>query len=186
MNNHLVFTVDPNTCIKCKTCEMSCNEYYGLTGSNRRKVLSFLDGLHNTMMHISISCTHCLNPVCVYVCPENNYQKRRDGIVVLDASRCRGCKMCIEICPVQAPKLNPITNRVDKCNFCVDRVSDDLRPVCIENCITGALGMMNINTNELKEKMDHLNKTPLKSYSQPAILILDKASDHTYIREGSQ
>lgn len=183
MSTQIVFTVDPNTCIKCKTCEMSCNEYYGLSGIHRRKVLTFKTETGNTPMHISISCTHCLNPVCVYVCPENNYQKRRDGIVVLDANGCKGCRKCIEACPVQAPKMNPHTNRVDKCNFCVERISDDLRPVCIENCITGALGMMTIETKEFKRIFNNLGKTPIKNYSQPALVVLNNETEQLHIAE---
>ena len=83
------------------------------------------------------------------ICPENNFQIREDGIVVHNPSSCKGCQRCIEACPFDALKLNPKTNRADKCNFCIDRIEQGLRPICVENCITGALGMIKLDTNEI-------------------------------------
>ena len=85
-----------------------------------------------------------MNPVCISICPENNFQKRWDGIVVHEASHCQACMRCITACPFHAPKLNPKTNRADKCNFCIERIDQGLKPVCVENCVTGALSMMEI------------------------------------------
>nr|WP_239094457.1 4Fe-4S dicluster domain-containing protein [Bacillus sp. B15-48] len=131
-----------------------------------------------------MSCNHCLDPVCVYVCQENNFQKRRDGIVVLDPSRCKGCMKCVEACPFSAPKLNPVTNRVDKCNFCVERIDDDLRPVCVKNCITGALGMMTVDTKEIRSNNMKHNEIPLTNYSTPSTQILKRNKKQYFSREG--
>lgn len=160
-------------CIECKTCEMACNEYYGLPGEHRRQVLTFLTE-ESSPFHISMSCNHCLHPVCVYVCQENNFQKRRDGIVVLDPTGCKGCMKCVEACPFNAPKLNPVTNRVDKCNFCVERIDEDLRPVCVENCVTSALGMMIIDTKEIRANHVQYNGVPLANYSTPTTQLVKK------------
>lgn len=184
MSSHVVFFVDPNRCIKCKTCEMSCNEYHGLTGMHRRNVCTYEIDDSNVPVHISISCNHCINPVCVYVCTENSFHKRQDGIVVLDASRCKGCRRCIEACPFHAPKLNPITNRVDKCNFCVERIDQGLRPVCVENCVTGALGMMLVDTKEIKAANLKSSDIPLASYSNPSIYVMNKKKTSHFTREG--
>lgn len=184
MGTQVVFTVDPNACINCKTCEMSCNEYYGLTGIHRRRVLNLVNDKSETSLHVSMSCNHCTNPVCMDVCPENNFQKRRDGIVVLDSSRCKGCKKCVEACPFGAPKLNPNTNRVDKCNFCVERIDEGLRPVCVENCVTGALGMMVVDTKELKDIHHKITNIPMTSYTKPSINIIEKQEKHFSMREG--
>src|SRR5690554_6609706 len=184
MSSHLVFSINPNTCIKCKTCEMSCNEYYGFSNEHRRQVLTFLSEDDDTPFHVSMSCNHCLNPVCVYVCSENNFQKRRDGIVVLDPSRCKGCKKCVEACPYHAPKLNPMTNRVYKCNFCVDRIDEGLRPVCVEDCITSALGMMVVDTKEINSNRLVNADIPLASYSTPTTQVLKRRRKYHFTREG--
>lgn len=184
MGAQVVFSVNPNACINCKTCEMSCNEHYGLTGIHRRSVLNLVNDNAESNLNISMACNHCQNPVCMYVCPENNFQKRRDGIVVLDASGCNGCRKCVDACPFGAPKLNPMTNRVDKCNFCVDRIDEGLRPVCVENCVTSALGMMVVDTKELKDIHEKQTDIPMTSFTKPSINIIEKQSKRILTREG--
>ncbi|MFZ7942815.1 4Fe-4S dicluster domain-containing protein [Neobacillus sp. 19] len=184
MNTQLVFSVDLNRCIDCKTCEMACNDHYGLMGVHRRNVFTYETETDDQRLHISISCNHCINPVCVYVCPENNFQKRADGIVVHEPSRCKACKRCMEACPFHAPKLNPKTNRVDKCNFCVDRIDQGLRPVCVENCTTGALSMMVMDTNEIQSNSFKSADIPLVGYTKPSVNIIKKQQGHTFFREG--
>lgn len=60
---------------------MSCNEYYGLQGEHRRQVLSYVIG-DDTPVHVSMACNHCLHPVCMYVCDENNFLNR--GMLIRD------------------------------------------------------------------------------------------------------
>ena len=91
---------------------------------------------------------------------------------------------CVEACPFHAPKLNPISNRVDKCNFCVERIGEGLRPVCVENCITSALGMMTVDTSEIKLNGMKNSAIPLASYSTPSTQILKNKRKQHFIREG--
>mgnify|MGYP001188986132 FL=1 len=184
MTYQLVFTIDFNRCINCKTCEMACNSYYGLTGAHRRNVLTFDNEPGKPPVHLSMSCNHCKNPICVSVCPENNFQKRRDGIVVHEANHCRACTRCITACPFQAPKLNPLTNRADKCNFCVERIDEGLKPVCVENCVTAALSVMTLHAGEPRpDSLKHAD-IPLMSYTEPSIFLTIKRPGKIYLRKG--
>lgn len=162
---------------------MSCNEYHDLTAEHRRRVVTYENDL-DIPIHISISCNHCANPVCVTVCPENNFHKRSDGIVIHRASNCRACMRCITTCPFHAPKLNPKTNRADKCNFCVERMDQGLKPVCVENCITGALSIMEVNGNEMKSYSFQMEDAPIVAFTTPSIFVIKKQVSHNYFREG--
>ncbi|WP_191090688.1 4Fe-4S dicluster domain-containing protein [Niallia endozanthoxylica] len=184
MTSHLVFSIDLNRCINCKTCEMACNDFYGLMGMHRRNVMTIEPDIDELPLHISLSCNHCMNPVCVYICPENNFQVREDGIVVHNPSGCKGCERCIEACPFDALKLNPKTNRADKCNFCVDRIEDGLRPICVENCITGALSIMKVSSDEIKANNFQDADVPIVAYTRPSVNILKKQKGHIFLREG--
>lgn len=184
MTYQIMFTVDFNRCINCKTCEMACNSYYGLSGAHRRRVLTFDEESSGKPIHLSMSCNHCSNPVCVSVCPENNFQKRRDGIVFHQANNCQVCMRCITACPFQAPKLNPKTNRADKCNFCVERIDEGLKPMCIENCVTQALSMMTINANEPRSHTLKDTGIPLIDYTRPSIFLTKKQTGRIFFRKG--
>lgn len=183
MLNQYMFSVDLNKCINCKTCEMSCNDYQGLTNVHRRNVVTFEDD-SNTLIYFSVSCNHCLNPVCVAICPQNNFHKRGDGIVVHDPHRCQACMRCVSACPFQAPKINPKTNRVDKCNLCVERLDQGLKPVCVESCITNALGIIEVNMKERRSFVFRDADIPLAGYTNPSVLIKKKRTGLTFLREG--
>ncbi|MEH7501820.1 4Fe-4S dicluster domain-containing protein [Neobacillus drentensis] len=183
MTTQLMFYVDLNRCINCKSCEMACNEYYNLSGVHRRTVVSYETESNEGTVHFSISCNHCKNPVCVIVCPENNFQKRQDGIIVHNSSNCKSCKRCIQACPFHAPKLNPKTNRADKCNFCVERIDQGLKPVCVENCITGALSIMKVDSNGIDTPKLNTD-IPIANYTNPSIFINRKQPGQLFLRKG--
>ena len=183
MNEQLMFFLDLNKCINCKSCEMACNDHYNLHGIHRREVLTYETKSSGAAVYISMSCNHCRNPVCMLACPENNFQKRQDGIVVLNATNCKSCTRCVEACPFQAIKINPYTNRVDKCNFCVERIVQGKEPICVSNCVTGALKMVKIHKQDVKSYP--LNKDiPIAKYTKPSIYMTEKQTVKTYLRGG--
>ena len=104
----------------------------------------------------TIMCNHCENPPCVKACPTGATFKRPDGIVAMDYHRCIGCRFCMGACPFGArsfnfrdprPFINSITpdyptrtiGVVEKCNFCVERLSDGTMPACVEKSNGGLI-----------------------------------------------
>lgn len=183
MQKQLMFFFDFNKCIDCKTCEMSCNDYHGLRGVHRRQVVTY-DMEGQRPVHISMSCNHCYNPVCILICPENNYMKRSDGVVILTPVNCQGCERCVKACPFHAPKINPQTNQVDKCNLCVERLDEGLKPVCVENCTTGAIGVIEVDLKERRKYNLGDSGVPVANFTNPSILIKQKQQGQIIYREG--
>jgi tetrathionate reductase subunit B len=83
-------------------------------------------------------CNQCENPPCVQVCPVTATFQTEDGVVLIDASRCIGCRYCIQACPYGARYFNPVTETADKCTFCYHRITQGLLPACVEVCPTQA------------------------------------------------
>jgi Fe-S-cluster-containing dehydrogenase component len=83
-------------------------------------------------------CNHCDNPPCVQVCPVGATFETDDGVVLVDAQRCIGCRYCIQACPYGARFFNPVTDTADKCTFCYHRITQGLLPACVEVCPTQA------------------------------------------------
>ncbi len=83
-------------------------------------------------------CNQCMNPPCVQVCPVGATFATEDGVVLVDANRCIGCRYCIQACPYGARYLHPKTRTADKCTFCYQRISKGLLPACVEVCPTQA------------------------------------------------
>jgi len=136
------FVFQPDRCVSCHACVIAClNENRQKTNQSYRRIIH-AQGKHN----LSLSCNHCDSPECFRVCPQNAFSKRRDGVVELDQSLCDGCGLCLPACPYEALQFNSETNKVDKCNLCVERESDI--PACVEACTTSALLYTNFNSNQ--------------------------------------
>ena len=136
--------LDPKRCIDCRACESACKQWNHVeTGVNvrYRQVRLQESGTfpQARVQALSISCNHCENAYCVKVCPVKAISRRADGIVVVDTKRCLGCGMCGMFCPYGAPQYHAVTQQMQKCTMCVDRVDQGLAPACASACPTGAL-----------------------------------------------
>jgi len=121
-------------------------------------------------------CNHCDNPPCVQVCPVKATFKTGDGAVLVDATRCIGCRYCIQACPYGARFFNPNTQTADKCTFCYHRISQDLLPACVEVCPTQARVFGDLRSpaspltqlrrmNKIYQLKPHLNTEPKVFYA---------------------
>ncbi len=73
--------------------------------------------------HLARLCNHCTYPGCLASCPNNAIYKRpEDGIVLIDQSRCRGYRKCVEGCPYKKAIYRPTTQTSEKCVGCFPRV----------------------------------------------------------------
>lgn len=91
------------------------------------------------------SCLHCETPDCVTVCPTGaSYKREEDGIVLVNADVCIGCKLCSWACAYGAREYDQDEGVMKKCTLCVDRIyNDNLEerdrvPACVSTCPAGA------------------------------------------------
>ena len=83
------FLVEARRCVNCQNCVEACRKVNGTP--DRRRVTRY-ESDFGAEIYISTSCMHCEKPSCADVCPAGAINKRSDGIVVVDNSRCIGCK----------------------------------------------------------------------------------------------
>jgi nitrate reductase / nitrite oxidoreductase, beta subunit len=73
--------------------------------------------------HLARICNHCTYPGCLASCPRQAIYKRpEDGIVLIDQSRCRGYRKCVEGCPYKKAMYRPTTGTSEKCIGCFPRI----------------------------------------------------------------
>ncbi len=114
---------------------------------------------------VPLLCNHCDDPPCTRYCPTRATWKREDGIVMMDFHRCIGCRYCMAGCPYGSRSFNwrdprPFINKVnqdfptrtrgvvEKCNFCEERLGQDLLPACVEACKERALAFGDLKDPE--------------------------------------
>ena len=141
-NKQYGMVIDVRRCIGCHACTVACKSEFDLPlGVNRCWVEYVEKGEYPDVGRSFLPrlCNHCSEPSCVYVCPTNaTYKREQDGIVIVDQGLCIGCKYCIQACPYGARYQDPIMGWIDKCDFCIHRVSQGVEPSCVSTCVGGA------------------------------------------------
>lgn len=139
--------IDLRQCIGCHTCEVVCKmENEVSLGVWQTWVKEIEKGTYPKVIKsfLPVLCNNCDNPICVTVCPTKASFKRKDGIVMVDAHKCIGCRYCMTACPYAVRYVDPIMRIVQKCSFCSHRIDAGLKPACVEACPTGAMVFGNI------------------------------------------
>ena len=135
---------DSERCIGCLSCEISCKTNKGLGPGPALCKNNTVGpvGVRGIPMlrFVFMPCFHCEDPWCMRVCPSGAIKQREsDGIVYIKPSSCIGCKSCITACPWGAPQWDPTINKAIKCDYCMDRVDQGLKPACVTKCLTQCL-----------------------------------------------
>ena len=132
--------IDTRTCIGCGDCVVACKtENKVPEGLNRDWIVEATSGTYPnlTTEFRSERCNHCSNPTCVTLCPTGASHLWKDtNIVLVEPSKCTGCKACIAACPYDARLVMHPDGYIDKCTFCHHRVEEGLDPACVSSCPT--------------------------------------------------
>ncbi len=142
------FYFDQTRCTNCFACVVACKDWHNVPAGPASwiRVESIEEGWYpNLRVSFLVRCCyHCADPSCVRVCPVRAIKKRQDnGIVVVDQEACLGkdkCRLCSEACPYDAPQFGAEDNaKMQKCDLCLERLLEGLKPICVAACPMRAL-----------------------------------------------
>ncbi|WDE06080.1 dimethyl sulfoxide reductase anchor subunit [Thalassomonas viridans] len=164
------FFFNADNCIGCHACESACSEKNDNPAHLAFRSVGYVEGgcfPDYKRLNISMACNHCDDPVCLKGCPTRAYTKHAEyGAVLQDPETCFGCGYCTWVCPYNAPQLDPVKGQVSKCNMCVDRLEEGLKPACVSACLGNALDFGVIeNIPENREQA----KTSIPGFPSPEI-----------------
>ncbi|WP_373089164.1 4Fe-4S dicluster domain-containing protein [Sneathiella sp.] len=160
----LGLVIDLDICVGCHACAVNCKEWnsgghsapmtdtdpYGSdpTGVWFNRIHSFEvenDAGDGRTVNFPKSCLHCDDAPCVTVCPTGaSYKREEDGIVLVNADMCIGCKLCSWACPYGAREYDEDEGVMKKCTLCVDKIynpnlpPESRVPACVSTCPVGA------------------------------------------------
>ncbi|MFC1928574.1 4Fe-4S dicluster domain-containing protein [Chloroflexota bacterium] len=172
----MAMLVDVTKCVSCWWCYAACKNHNKLPETIKpdpEQPPPLSPDVWTTLKPIKIgnewhsrkqACNHCSDAACVEVCPTGALSYNRLGFVQYDKEKCSGCGYCAEFCPFGIPQMESgkLTSSavMDKCTFCVDRVTNGEQPACAEACPTGAIkfGKRAELVQEGQERVDTLRK----------------------------
>ncbi len=160
----MAMLLDIAKCTACRGCQAACKEWNDLPANSTTQqgtyqnppalnpttytLIEFIE--HNrpdgdfAWSFFNKRCLHCAEAACVNVCPTDALKHDAMGFVSLEQNVCNGCGYCVNACPFGIPQLeeaNILTGqaKATKCNFCQDRMHNDLVPACAKSCPTEAI-----------------------------------------------
>ena len=162
----LGLVIDLAICVGCHACAVSCKEWnaagpsapltdrdpYGANPTgvwfnrvHRSESSGGAVGGEGRTVYFPKSCLHCDDAPCVTVCPTGaSYKREEDGIVLVNAETCIGCKLCSWACPYGAREYDDDAGVMKKCTLCIDRIyhenlpESSRLPACVTTCPAGA------------------------------------------------
>jgi anaerobic dimethyl sulfoxide reductase subunit B len=185
MASQMAFYFDASACTDCKACQIACKDRaHSPVGVMWRRVYQYGGGSwvpqsgvlapNNVFSYsVSVACMHCQKPICAEVCPSKAiYKRSADGIVLIDASRCIGCRYCEWACPYAALQFDAELGVMTKCDFCQDLLAEGGNPACVDACVMRCLDFGELD--ELRVKYGNFNEIeplPTSDMTDPAFVI---------------
>lgn len=98
------FYFDQTRCTGCFACAVACKDWHDIPAGPAKwmRLYQLEEGRFPDIFvsYRAMSCYHCKEPICSYVCPNDAIAKREeDGVVIIDREKCRGEKPCGIILP---------------------------------------------------------------------------------------
>ena len=178
------FHFDQTLCTGCYTCIVACKDWHDVPAgpASWMRLKTIEKGKYPDLFiaNMIYPCFHCSEPACVSACPAGAISKReKDGIVIVDIGACLGkdaCGDCLEACPYESPQFGSEVNaKMQKCDFCIDRIEEGKKPICVDACPMYALDCGPIK--ELEQKYGKIREAEGFIYSEkltPSVIFKPK------------
>lgn len=174
---------DSTKCTACRGCQVACKQWNNLEAeetTNTGTLENPPDLSSRTWLKMRFNeveddgklawlftrqaCMHCTEAGCVKVCPTKAVYHHDLGFVAYNKEICSGCGYCVDACPFNVPRMQGSSltgkKKMDKCLFCIDRVTNGLEPACVKTCLSGALafGERDEMVNAADERINKLGE----------------------------
>lgn len=147
-----VLFVDYDKCTGCRICEIYCSFTKTKTCNPARARLGILN-YEEEGFSVPMICQQCEEAFCLGACPVKAISKDgQTGVVSINDEMCIGCRQCLAACPFGAISVDPIENKVFKCDLCQGD------PWCARMCPTGAIKFLSVDQATTAKRVEAMKK----------------------------
>jgi anaerobic carbon-monoxide dehydrogenase iron sulfur subunit len=147
-----ILVMNPDKCTGCRKCEMVCSVFHtGTSNPNRSRIK--VTKWENVGLYLPTTCQNCDRPFCTEVCPAKAcHRDVKTNKVVIDKTKCIGCKTCILACPFGVPLFDKTERVTIKCDFC------DGDPQCVASCEAHAIEYLDVDEPGISKRKEVTSK----------------------------
>lgn len=98
--------IDQSKCTGCGYCTLACQAHNDVNPDIEWNTVVESGEVDGKKVYLARPCMQCEHAPCVEVCPVGASYYRDDGIVMMDYTKCIGCRYCQVACPFQARSFN--------------------------------------------------------------------------------
>ncbi|NCC26376.1 MAG: formate dehydrogenase [Deltaproteobacteria bacterium] len=158
------FFVDLTKCTACRGCQVACKQWKKLPAEETKQ-----RGTHQNPADFSFTtyklvrfnevvddgplkwlftpdqCRHCTEPPCKMVADQFDERavlvdETTGAVIYTEYTKAiPEDTLPDEMCPYNVPRRDPESGVWGKCDMCIDRVHNGLKPACVLSCPTGAM-----------------------------------------------
>ncbi len=179
------FFFDQSRCTHCGSCAVTCKDWNNLPPGPVKwaRIYQWETGTWPTprINVVFAPCYHCENPLCVDAANGAMFKEDKYGAVLVDPDKASSPSMrqAWQACPYGAIVFDsdaPIAN-ASKCNMCIDRLEQGLKPICVMSCVTRALDFDTLETLQNKYGTNRdLEGLPNSAQTNPAVIFKPKVA----------
>jgi formate dehydrogenase iron-sulfur subunit len=214
------FLIDTTRCTACRGCQVACKQWNQNPASETRQWGSHQnppDLDFNTFKLVRFNetdqpeglkylffpdqCRHCLEPPCKFMS-----DMEVEGAIIIDQET--GAVLFTEktaqiqdfdgvrvACPYDIPRRDEKSGLMSKCTMCIDRVTNGLKPACVQICPTGAMNfgdredMLKLADARLAEVRKQSPNARLVDRDELNVVVLidsDPAAYHDFLMAGAK
>jgi Fe-S-cluster-containing dehydrogenase component len=148
------FLIDLSHCSGCYNCQIVCKDEHceqdwkpyaaaqPLTGQFWMRVDEKVRGQVPwvRVSYIPTLCAHCADAPCVEACAVEAFERRDDGLILINPETCIGCGSCVDVCPQGSIYFNDELNIAQKCTGCAHLLDNGWAvPRCVDACAHDAI-----------------------------------------------
>ena len=163
--------IDMTRCTGCQSCMVGCK----LQNNTAPDQFNTRISGHETGTYPNAGlgftadiCRHCNPAPCLDACERNAVFVHDSGLVMTDWNLCDAGGDCMDACPYDARFRDVrFKDRSDKCDLCLNRITQGMVPACVENCAANArvFGRLDNPTGEFKTYLDAISARNLNEQS---------------------